>query len=106
MGTVLFVVSVPLEHADAVRAAIHAAGGGKMGNYSRCSFSYRGVGRFLPGEGAIPAYGEKGTLSAVEEERIEVVCERSQIPRIIVAMKAAHPYEEPAFHFFSCELRA
>ena len=101
--SVLFVVSVPVEHADAVRSAIHQAGGGKQGNYSQCSFSYRGVGRFFPGEGASPAYGEKGSLSAVEEERIEGLCERSKLRKIIAAMKAAHPYEEPAFHFFSVE---
>src|SRR3989344_6179331 len=97
---VLFVVSVPIEHADVVREAIHKAGGGQLGNYSHCSFSYRGVGRFLPGEGASPAYGEKGSPSAVEEERIEVLCERSKLREVIAAMKAAHPYEEPAFHFF------
>ena len=101
--SVLFVVSVPVEHADAVRKAIHDAGGGNMGHYSHCSFSYRGVGRFLPGEGASPAYGEKGSLSAFEEERIEVLCERSKLREVIAAMKAAHPYEEPAFHFFSVE---
>ena len=101
--SVLFVVSVPVEHADAVRKAIHDVGGGNMGNYSHCSFSYRGVGRFLPGEGASPAYGEKGSLSAFEEERIEVLCERSKLREVIAAMREAHPYEEPAFHFFSVE---
>ena len=100
---ILFVVSVPVEHAEAIRKALHEAGAGRLGNYSDCSFSYRGVGRFLPGEGASPAYGEKGSLSAFEEERIEVLCERSKLREVIAAMKAAHPYEEPAFHFFSVE---
>jgi len=100
---VLLVVSVPLEHADAVRQAIHEAGGGNQGKYSHCSFSYRGVGRFVPEAGANPAVGEVGKLEAVDEERIEVLCERSVIPAVIEAMKKAHPYEEPAYHFFSVE---
>src|SRR4051794_28564760 len=55
--SVLFVVNVPVEHADAVRKAMHEAGAGQFGNYSHCSFSYRGVGRFMPDEAAEPAMG-------------------------------------------------
>ena len=99
----LFVVSVPVEHADAVRASLHDAGAGKLGNYSHCSFSYRGVGRFKPETGAQPTIGAIGNLMAVEEERIEVLCERAKVAAVIEAMKKAHPYEEPAFHFFSVE---
>ena len=56
------VVTVPVESADNVRQVIGEAGGGKIGNYSFCSFSVRGIGRFLPGEGAHPAIGEVGKL--------------------------------------------
>jgi len=36
----------------------------------------------------------------VDEERIEVVCERSDVKSVIAAMKAAHPYEEVAFDIY------
>lgn len=101
---VMLVTSVPSEHADAVRKAIADAGGGQIGNYSHCSFSYSGMGRFVPNENADPAYGKKGELSIVPEERIEVLCERSRITDIVAAMKRAHPYEEPAYHYFAVEL--
>ena len=106
MNTVMLVVSVPLEHADALREALGNAGAGVMGNYTNCSFSYRGVGRFLPGEGSNPAYGAVGNPAQVEEERIEMLCDRADMPRIIEALKTVHPYEEPAFHFFPIETSA
>lgn len=90
------VVYVPLQHADAIRQAIGEAGGGRIGNYSHCSFSSRGIGRFVPHEGAKPVVGEAGKLEEVEEERIEFVCEETCLQDVLVAIRAVHPYEEPA----------
>ena len=100
---VMFIVNVPVEYADSVRKALHDAGAGRLGAYSHCSFSYLGVGRFKPEAGAQPTIGAIGELVAIEEERIEVLCEREKVAAVIEAMKKAHPYEEPAFHFFSVE---
>ena len=47
------VVYVPLTHTDVVREAIGKAGGGKLGKYSFCTFSTRGIGRFRPMVGYI-----------------------------------------------------
>jgi hypothetical protein len=94
------VVFVPLTHADIVREAMGKAGAGKMGNYSFCSFSSRGVGRFRPEIGAHPAIGEVGTLEMVEEERIEVLCSAEVVGDVIKAMREVHPYEEVAYDVF------
>lgn len=94
------VVFVPLDHADKVREAMGGAGAGKIGNYNYCSFSSRGVGRFLPLEGANPHIGEVGKLEEVEEERIEVVCEEQLVGDVLSAMKKAHPYEEVAYDLY------
>jgi hypothetical protein len=88
------VVFVPSENADDVRRALGEVGAGKIGDYSFCSFSSRGTGRFLPGDGTEPAVGKPGTLEAVEEERIEVTCEESLLNRAVQAVKDVHPYEE------------
>jgi hypothetical protein len=93
-------VTVPVTHADAVRQAIGEAGGGKVGNYSFCSFSVRGVGRFLPGDGARPAIGEVGKREEVEEERIEVNCEDPLVADVVAAICRVHPYEEPAIDIY------
>lgn len=91
---VKIVVFAPTKDADALRKAIGDTGAGTVGNYSHCSFSSKGIGRFLPKEGAHPAIGEVGKLEEVEEERIEFVCPKEMIEKIIQVIKKNHPYEE------------
>lgn len=100
---VKIVVFVPEASADLVRKTIGNAGAGKIGNYSFCSFSSKGVGRFLPERGANPTIGEKGKLESVNEERIEVVCSREKLKKVIEAIKSVHPYEEVALDIYPLE---
>jgi len=80
---VKIVVSVPPEHGAKLRDAMGAAGGGKIGgHYSFCSFTVKGIGRFKPDEGAHPFVGEIGKLDEVEEERIEITCEKSMAAKV------------------------
>lgn len=98
--TVKFVVYVPETHADIVREALGKAGAGRIGDYEYCSFSTKGVGRFLPLHTAHPAIGEAGRLEAVAEERIETVCYKDQLQTILEAVNAVHPYEEVAYDIY------
>lgn len=100
---VKIVVFVPESHADAVREAMGKAGAGVIGNYTFCTFSSKGVGRFRPEVGANPAIGEVGKPEAVEEERIEVVCNRHMLREVVAAIKGAHPYEEVALDIYPLE---
>jgi hypothetical protein len=100
---VKLVVFVPESHADAVRTALGEAGAGTIGNYTYCSFSSKGIGRFRPEEGARPTIGSVGSLESVNEERIEVVCERKLLDVIVESMKKAHPYEEVAYDIYPLE---
>ncbi len=97
------VVYVPLSHADKVREAIGQAGGGKLGNYSSCSFSTRGLGRFKPEAGANPHIGSVGQLEEVEEERIGVSVEDALVQSVVDAIKEVHPYEEVALDVYNLE---
>lgn len=97
---VKLVVFVPESHADAVRKAMGKAGAGKTGNYGYCSFSVKGVGRFLPLKGAKPAIGKVGKLEAVKEERIETVCYKKDLDKVIKTIKKLHPYEEIAMDIY------
>lgn len=90
-------VHTPLDSADKVRAALGEAGAGRIGNYRFCSFSYQGTGRFLPGDSAKPYLGTQGEMEEVSEESIEVTLTEDLIPKVLEAIKKAHPYEEPAF---------
>ena len=100
---VKIVVYVPESHADQVREALGKSGAGCIGNYGYCSFTTKGVGRFLPLEGANPHIGKVGALEQVPEERIETVCARAVLPQVIAAMKAAHPYETVAYDVVAVE---
>lgn len=101
MSTYLkIVVFVPKTHTDIVRKALGDAGAGKIGNYSHCSYSVDGKGRFLPLEGAKPTIGNVGKYEEVIEERIECICERTMAKRVLEEMRKVHPYEEVAFDIY------
>jgi dinuclear metal center YbgI/SA1388 family protein len=91
------VVFVPIEQADALRAAITRAGAGAVGDYDSCTFTSTGEGRFRPLDGANPAIGRVGEVEVVQEARVESVFRRHLRREIVAAMRAAHPYEEPAY---------
>ncbi|HEY5766045.1 MAG TPA: Nif3-like dinuclear metal center hexameric protein [Candidatus Deferrimicrobiaceae bacterium] len=90
------VVFVPPDRADAVLAALSEAGGGRIGAYTRCSFRTLGTGTFLPEAGASPWTGTPGALERVEEIRLESVVAGPLVPAVLRAVRAVHPYEEPA----------
>jgi len=94
------VVFAPESHADEVRKAMGDAGAGRIGAYSYCTFSTKGVGRFRPGAGARPAIGEVGRDEAVAEERIETVCAAERLQATLAAIRSSHPYEEPAIDVY------
>lgn len=88
---------VPPSHADLLRKALGEAGAGTIGEYSFCSFTTEGIGRFLPSINATPHIGNPEVLESVSEERIEVVCAYTQAKHVVAALRSAHPYEEVAF---------
>jgi dinuclear metal center YbgI/SA1388 family protein len=96
-----WVVYVPRENAEAVQEAVFEAGAGHIGDYSHCSWSVGGIGQFLPHEGAAPAVGSVGSVERVAEDRFEVVAPARARGAVLAAMRAAHPYEEPAFDIFA-----
>jgi len=97
---VKIVVTAPTSDTSAIRNALGAAGAGKIGEYTFCSFSVVGVGRFLPSDKANPHIGSAGNLESVDEERIEVECEKENAKDVIKVLKKHHPYEEPAIDIY------
>lgn len=97
---VKLVVYVPLSHADKIRQAIGQAGAGKTGKYEFCSFSVKGIGRFKPLSGAKPFIGKVGKLKKVVEERIETICFKKDLDKVLKVLKKAHPYEKPAIDIY------
>lgn len=98
------VIYVPESHADTVREAIGKAGAGKIGCYSHCSYTLKGIGRFKPLEGSKPTIGKIGKLEEVLEDRIETVCEIDKLEAVLQVIKETHPYEEPATDVYLIEV--
>src|SRR6266850_4978257 len=91
------VVFVPRDAADKVADALFAAGAGRIGNYTSCSFRSPGTGTFFGEEGTNPAVGQAGQLDRADEVRIETILPILRVEEVIAALKKSHPYEEPAF---------
>lgn len=96
------VVTVPLSHTDIVRKAVgDTLKAGKFEKYSHCSFSSVGVGRSRPTNEAKPFMGELENLNEYPEERIEfdsVLIE--DVPEVVRAMLAVHPYEDVVYNVY------
>jgi len=96
---------VPETHAKKVRLAMGEAGAGKLGTYSHCSFSVRGIGRFRPEKGSKPTLGTIGRIEEAKEERITMPCEQRLLKKVVTAIKKAHPYEEVPIFVYPFETR-
>ncbi|MDR3129421.1 MAG: Nif3-like dinuclear metal center hexameric protein [Tannerellaceae bacterium] len=94
-GLVKVVTFVPSGHVQKVQDALFATGAGCVGNYDRCSFRHEGLGSFRAQEGAHPFLGKVGKEHVEREERIETVVPVHLQEKILQAVYAAHPYEEP-----------
>lgn len=92
---VKLVTFVPTAHCNAVQTALAQAGAGRIGHYDACAFASTGTGFFRASETANPFIGTPGGgLERVEEVRLEVQVERWHLPRVMAALRTAHPYEE------------
>ena len=88
---------VPESHLESVKAAAFAAGAGKIGDYDSCCWQVAGQGQFRPLADSDPYLGSKGAVETVAEFKVEMVCDKAHIQQAVDAMRAAHPYEEPAW---------
>jgi hypothetical protein len=91
---------VPREALETTRDAVFAAGGGVIGEYTRCSWYTAGTGTFRGGESTDPATGERGREEHVPELRVETVVPWELVEDVVAALRGAHPYEEPAFDVY------
>jgi dinuclear metal center YbgI/SA1388 family protein len=91
------VVFVPIPDRSRLLDALAAAGAGGIGDYDRCAWWAPGTGTFRPLDGASPTLGAVGKIEEVAEDRLEMVYARRLRPAVVAALRATHPYEEPAF---------
>ncbi len=94
------VVYVPNEHEKRILEALCAAGEGRLGDYTCCTFRNCGKGTFKPGPASKPFTGKIGKISNVDESRIELIVEKDRLKPIIANIKKHHPYETPAYDIY------
>lgn len=94
---------VPGTHLEQTKAALFAAGAGRIGDYDCCAWQCPGQGQFRPLDGSQPFLGQQRTLEVVEEYKVELVCEDGLIRDAVKALRASHPYEEPAYEVYRLE---
>lgn len=94
---------VPDTHLEITKIALFAAGAGQIGDYEHCCWQVLGQGQFRPLTGAEPFLGKVGALETVAEYRVELVCTEQNLPAALQALRAAHPYEEPAISCWPLE---
>ena len=97
------VVYVPVSHVDAVRKVIIEENDATIGQYKGCTFATAGEGSFMPLEGSNPYIGQTSELSLVEEKTISFMVPKSNVKKLIEAIKKVHPYEEMAYDVFQLE---
>lgn len=88
---------VPESHLDLVKTAVFNTGAGRIGHYEQCCWQMLGQGQFRPLAGATPLIGAQDQLEVLPEYRVEMVCADELIVQAVSALRASHPYEEPAF---------
>lgn len=88
---------VPASHAESVKSAVFLTGAGRIGSYEQCCWQSQGTGQFRPLSGSQPYVGEQDVLEYVEELKVEMVCDDEHVKAAISALRAAHPYEQPAY---------
>lgn len=88
---------VPSSHLEKVKNSLFDAGAGTLGDYDSCCWQVLGKGQFRPLPGSSPFIGKAMTLEYVEEYKVEMIFPVDLKENIILALKSAHPYEEPAY---------
>ncbi|HOK88413.1 MAG TPA: Nif3-like dinuclear metal center hexameric protein [Candidatus Hydrogenedentes bacterium] len=94
---VKIITFLPADHVAPVRRAMGEAGAGMIGIYRECAFSSPGTGSFFAPDEASPFTGSRGQLNEEPEVRLEMIAPRYLADAVVAAMRAAHPYEEPAY---------
>ncbi|MEB2776298.1 Nif3-like dinuclear metal center hexameric protein [Algoriphagus sp. D3-2-R+10] len=94
---------VPEPEKDKVLQAVFAAGAGKIGEYSNCSFQVKGTGTFTPSGKANPTIGEIEKAQEEQEVRVEVLVSNHALPKVLRKMRETHSYEEVAYYVQNLE---
>ncbi len=93
----------PVSATENILNGLFAAGGGKIGNYSECSFRVAGNGTFKGNEFSNPVIGKPNKRHSGKEDKIEVIFPDFLEGKILAALREIHPYEEIAYEVMTLD---
>ena len=94
---------VPSDYLDEVLHSLYEAGAGEIDNYSKCSFSAKGEGRYLAGKKSNPKFGNKEELTKTPEIFISLIFPSYKKKKVIENLIKSHPYESVAYEITNIE---
>ncbi|WP_261905387.1 hypothetical protein [Vibrio fortis] len=91
-------IYAPESEITAIRDALNSAGAGVVGNYDSVISIVKISGFWRPNSQSKPVTGAKNQINFGEEVRIDVRCKKERVQAALDAVRAVHPYEEPAIN--------
>ena len=91
-------IFIPESHLAVLQKTLRACDAGHIGKYDSCMSYSHVIGTWRPLEGTNPYSGRIGEVSTEPELKVEVTCKIDEVDKIIAAIKAIHPYEEPVIN--------
>lgn len=88
-------VYIPYNFTDKIREALNDIGIGKVGNYDNCICVSEVKGIFRPLKGSDPYLGFEDRLCEVLENKVETICKKEDVKRVVKTIEEVHPYDEP-----------
>lgn len=97
---VKLVIFTPLDHRERILTALSETTAGIIGDYTCCSFSSSGQGRFKPGVFSEPFSGSPGEIDTIDEFRIESLVKKKDVENVVKHVRKVHPYEVMAYDVY------
>lgn len=104
MGYCKLEVYVPATHAGALKEALAAGRGREARELRLLHLGVRRNRAVPPLAGSRPFLGTEGAVETVAETKLEMIVERPLLDAVLKALRAAHPYETPAFQYWPVQL--
>lgn len=76
------------DHLTQVKQAIFKAGAGSYDGFKNCCWQTQGEGQYQP---------DDDSLKHQPEYKVEVYCEDAVLEPVLMALKKAHPCDDPAY---------
>jgi dinuclear metal center YbgI/SA1388 family protein len=97
---VKLVIFTPLDHRERILTSLSETTAGIIGDYTCCSFSSSGQGRFKPGDISEPYSGIPGEIDTIDEFRIESLVKKNDVANVVQHVRKVHPYEVMAYDVY------